>query len=95
MDSFAQDLRYGWCALRGRRPGFTIVAVPTLALGIAVNTTMFSVVSGVLLSELPYRDPERLGLIQELDALTTWRSSASSSTCGRTARGATDASRPT
>jgi predicted permease len=63
MDSFAQDLRYGWRALRAR-PGFTIVAVVTLALGIAVNTTMFSVVSGVLLSELPYRDPERLALIR-------------------------------
>ncbi len=63
MDSFAQDLRYGWRALRAR-PGFTAVAVVTLALGIAVNTTMFSVVSGVLLADLPYRDPERLALIR-------------------------------
>jgi len=63
MDGFAQDLRYGWRALRAR-PGFTFVAVLTLALGIAVNTTMFSVVSGVLLAELPYRDPERLALIR-------------------------------
>ncbi len=63
MDSFARDLRYGWRALRAR-PGFTLVAVLTLALGIAVNTTMFSVVSGVLLSELPYRNPERLALIR-------------------------------
>jgi len=63
MDGFAQDLRYGWRALRAR-PGFTLVAVLTLALGIAVNTTMFSVVSGVLLAELPYRDPERLALIR-------------------------------
>ena len=63
MDRFAQDLRYGWRSLRSR-PGFTLVAVLTLALGIAVNTTMFSVVSGVLLSELPYRDPERLALIR-------------------------------
>jgi predicted permease len=63
MESFAQDLRYGWRALRAR-PGFTLVAVVTLALGIAVNPTMLSVVSGVLLSELPYREPERLALIR-------------------------------
>ena len=63
MDRFVQDLRYGVRALRAR-PGFTLVAVLTLALGIAVNTTMFSVVSGVLLSELPYREPERLALIR-------------------------------
>src|SRR6185503_7877562 len=63
MQGFAQDLRYGWRALRAR-PGFTLVAVTTLALGIAVNTTMFSVVSGVLLSQLPYREPERLALIR-------------------------------
>ena len=63
MDRFVQDLRYGVRALRAR-PGFTLVAVLTLALGIAVNTTMFSVVSGVLLSDLPYRDPERLALIR-------------------------------
>ena len=63
MQGFAQDLRYGWRALRAR-PGFTLVTVLTLALGIAVNTTMFSVVSAVLLAELPYRDPERLALIR-------------------------------
>ena len=61
MDGFVQDLRYRWRSLRAR-PGFTLVAVLTLALGIAVNTTMFSVVSGVLLAELPYREPERLAL---------------------------------
>jgi putative ABC transport system permease protein len=63
MDSFGQDLRYGLRALRART-GFTLVAVLTLALGIAVNTTMFSVVSGVLLTQLPYREPERLALIR-------------------------------
>ena len=63
MDGFLQDVRYGWRALRAR-PGFTLAAILTLALGIAVNTTTFSVVSGVLLAELPYREPQRLALIR-------------------------------
>jgi putative ABC transport system permease protein len=63
MDRFVQDLRYGFRALRAR-PGFSLVAVLTLALGIAVNTTMFSVVSGVLISDLPYREPDRLALVR-------------------------------
>ena len=54
-----QDLRFGWRAL-GRNPGFALTAVATLALGIAVNTTIFSVVNGVLLRPLPYRDADRL-----------------------------------
>ena len=54
-----QDLRF---ALRGmrRRPAFSVIVVLTLALGIGSTTAIFSVVDGVLLRALPYRDPDRL-----------------------------------
>lgn len=56
------DLRFAWRALLRRR-GFSSVAVITLALGIGANTTLFSLVYGILLRPLPYRSPERLAIL--------------------------------
>jgi putative ABC transport system permease protein len=77
MGNLISDLRYG-IRLLARNPGFTLVAVVALALGIGANTAIFSVVNGVLLRPLPFPDSGRLMSLYEVDQRHLGNSSSTS-----------------
>src|SRR5215475_4894124 len=64
MESFWQDLRFGFRQSLAK-PGFTAIAILSLAPGIGANTAIFSLVDAVLLRPLPYQDPDRLVMVWE------------------------------
>lgn len=64
IQTMAYDLKFGIRSMR-KNPGFSVAVVLTIALGIGANTAMFSVIRGVLLKPLEYREPDRVVLLTE------------------------------
>ena len=76
MGTIVQDLRYGLRQLL-KSPGFTTIAIVTLALGIGINATMFSLVSGILLRRPPGFEPDRIAVVTSTDPAPAFQADAS------------------